>query len=199
MSKLLIAMTIGMMTFACANQARSKAEIPNAADSKAEAPAGPLKRHIVSFDEVYPAVSLKEYALVTDNFERDRPEADAVIKAKIGLPHAMQTKKREDFDAVLGRIFTFTSQDEFVDREGYIANRVGDPSKVKQADYRSVTVQFIDGRALVTYSNIVEDQPGGPGAWKADMTWADVLVKQDGQWKYETVHQIDFRDLTTKK
>ena len=68
---------------------------------------------------------------------------------------------------------------------------------MKQADYRNVVVQFIGDRALVTYSNIVEDQPGGPGAWKADMTWADVFVREDGKWKYEAVHVIEFKDLTT--
>jgi len=74
------------------------------------------------------------------------------------------------------------------------------PYKVKQVDYRNVVVQFIaGGRALVTYSNIVEDQPGGSGAWNADMTWADILLKENGAWKYETVHLIDFRDLTTSQ
>ena len=65
------------------------------------------------------------------------------------------------------------------------------------SDYWGFVVQFIDGRALVTYLNIVEDEPGGPGAWKADMTWADILVNEDGKWKYELIHLIDFRDLTT--
>lgn len=196
MAKLLIAALVVTLTISCTTQ---RPEGSNAANAKVEDPSGPLKRHLIAFEEIYPTVGLKDYALVTDNLERDRPEANAVINAKIGLPHAMQTKKREDFEAVLGRTFTFTSQDEFFDREGYIANRVGDPSKVKRADYRNVTVQFIGGRAMVTYSNIVEDQPGGPGAWKADMTWADVFVKENGQWKYEVVHLIDFRDLSTAK
>lgn len=186
-----------LLATGCAERASSNAPPTDAASP------GPVKRHIIPFGEIHPTVGLKEYTLVTDDLERDRPEADEVVRVKIGLPHAMQTKRREDFEAVLGRDFVFTAIDEhFDDREAYISNRVVDPSKVKQADYRNVTVQFIGAtrdRALVTYSNIVEDEPGGPGAWKADMTWADILAKEGGRWKYEIVHTIEFRDLTTPK
>jgi len=135
--------------------------------------------------------------LITDDLERDRSEAEAVIQTKIELPHAMQTKERNHFESILSKGFIFQAADGFFDRDGYINNRVGDPSKVRQADYRNVVVQFIGDRALVTYSNIVEDEPGGPAAWKADMSWADILAKEDGRWKYETVHMIEFKDLTS--
>ena len=162
--------------------------------SKSSAPVMQFK---LATDSKYPTVVLKEYTLISDDLERDRRDADAVIRTKAGLPYAMQTKQRADFEGILAKNFTFRGESEFFDREGYISNRVGDPAKVKQADYRNVVVQFFGERALVTYSNIVEDQPGGPGSWKADMTWADVFAKDDGQWKYETVHLIEFRDLTT--
>jgi hypothetical protein len=120
------------------------------------------------------------------------------MRTKLGLPRAMQTKRREDFEAIIGSDYSFRGEDEFYpDREAYVANRVGDPSKVKQADYRNVVVQFITpDLALVTYSNLVEDEPGGPGAWKADMTWADILKKQNGRWLYQIVHTIAFKDMT---
>jgi hypothetical protein len=159
-----------------------------------------VKQFPVKAQPTHPTVGLTDYVLITDNFERDKAEAEAVIQAKIGLPYAMQTKKLEDFESILARKFVFRGEDEFFDREGYIANRVGDPERVKSADYRNVVVQFITPeRALVTYSNIVEDQPGGPGSWKADMSWADVLVKEDGKWKYEIVHTIAYKDLTIPK
>lgn len=158
------------------------------------------KQFPIAYRSKYATVSLKEYVLISDDLERDRAEAQAVVQAKMELPRAMQTKDRKDFENILARNFVFRSEDEFFDRSGYINNRVEDPSKVKQADYRNMAVQFITPeRALVTYSNLVEDQPGGPGAWKADMTWADIIVKEDGQWKYETVHQVLFKDLTTLK
>ena len=158
-----------------------------------------LKQYKLTTEPKYPKVGLKEYTLITDDLERDRSIAEAVIQAKIGLPHAMQTKQRTDFEAVLARNFMFRGENEFYDREGYISNRVGDPIKVKQVDYRNVAVQLYGDRALVTYSNIAEDEPGGPGSSKADMSWADVLAKEDGQWKYESVHLIEYRDLTSPK
>lgn len=148
----------------------------------------------------YPSVDLHEYTLITRDLERDRSEADSIIQTKMELPHAMQTKVRSDFERILARDFVFQGGDEFFDREGYIANRVADASRVKQADYRNVVVQFVSSeRALVTYSNIVEDEPGGPGAWKAEMTWADIIVREDGNWKYQIVNQTGFKDLTTPK
>lgn len=172
----------------------------NGSTSSKTAPRGAVKEHRLSIRSDHPTVGLNEYVLISDDLDRDRAEAEAVIQAKIGLPYAMQTKERKDFEAVLGRNYIFRGEDEFFDREGYIENRVNDPSKVKSADYRNVVVQFITPeQALVTYSNIVEDQPGGPGAWKADMSWADVLIKEDGKWKYEIVHTIAFKDLTTPK
>lgn len=144
----------------------------------------------------YPSVGLREYTLITDDLERDRAEAEAVLQAKMELPRAMHTKEREHFEQALGRDFTLHAKDEFFSREGYIRNRVEDPSHVRRADYRNVTVQLIGDLALVTYSNVVEDEPGGRGAWKADMTWADILSKEEGRWKYVAVHQIEFTDLT---
>ena len=158
-----------------------------------------LEQFKLTTEPKYPKVGLKEYTLITDNLERDRSIAEAVIQAKIGLPHAMQTKQRPDFEAVLARNFMFRGENEFYDREGYISNRVGDPIKVKQVDYKNVAVQLYGDRALVTYSNIAEDEPGGPGSSKADMSWADVLAKEEGQWKYESVHLIEYRDLTIPK
>lgn len=159
----------------------------------------PARPFTLTTQSKYPTVGLKDYVLITNDLERDRAKAEAVVQAKLELPRAMQTKRREDFERVLARNYTFRAPDEFFDRAGYIENRVGDPSKVKWVEYRNVVVQFIGDWALITYSNVVEDEPGGLGAWKADMTWADVLVKEDGTWKYETIHQIEFKDLTTGK
>ena len=197
MFKLAIAISTAMIAAGCASQQVSTAHPQNPGDAGATAPAArKMEKHRVPMEPVHPTVGLPEFTLVTDDPQRDREDAVNVIRAKIGLPRAMQTKERKDFEAVLGPRFTMTAKDEFFDREGYINNRVGDPAKVKQADYRDVVLQFIGrDRALVTYSNIVEDQPGGPGAWKADMTWADVLVRENGEWKYELVHLIAFKEL----
>jgi hypothetical protein len=147
----------------------------------------------------YSNAGLKEYVLISDNLERDRADAEAIIQSKVEFVRAMQTKVRAHFEPFLAHNFIFRTSDQFFDRNEYINDRVADPSKVKQADYMNVVVRFIGDIALVTYSNIVEDQPGGPGAWKAHMTWADVLSKEDGRWKFSAMHLIEFRDLTTPK
>jgi hypothetical protein len=53
-----------------------------------------------------------------------------------------------------------------------------------------VVLQFIGEMAFLTYRNIVVLEPGGPEN-TAHMTWADMLVKEDGLWKFVSVHLID--------
>jgi hypothetical protein len=156
----------------------------------------PLQQFKLTIVPKYPNIGLKEYVLISDDLERDRADAEAVIQLKFEAVRAMQTKLRENFEPYLARNFIFRSNDQFFDRNEFINNRVlANPMKVKQADYLNVVVQFIGDIALVTYSNIVESQPG-PGAHKANMTWADILSKEDGRWKASTVHLIRFERLT---
>jgi len=48
---------------------------------------------------------------------------------------------------------------------------------------------------MLTYRNIVEDEPGGPGAWKAEMVWSEIFVKEDGRWKVAALHSIQLKML----
>ena len=167
--------------------------------ASAPEPVSPLKQFKLTSVPKYPNAGLKEYVLISDDLERDRADAEAVIQTKVELVRAMQTKLREHFEPSLAPDFIFHGKDEFFDRNAYIDNRVGDPLKVKQADYQNVVVRFIGNIALVTYSNIVQAQPGGPGAPRANMIWADILSKEGGRWKFSAMHLIEFRDLTTPK
>ncbi len=201
--KLLIAITAFFIT-ACLSACNGSDAISSNAGDYSNTATQPetvaiLKQFNLTTEPKYPNIGLKEYTLITDDLERDRAIAEAVIQAEIGLPHAMQTKQRPDFEAVMAKNFMFRAENEFFDREGYISNRVGDSSKVKQVDYRNVAIQLYGDRALVTYSMIVENEPGGSGSLKADMSWADVLVKEDGQWKYESAHLIESRAVTPAK
>ena len=178
----------------CTTRETTSANLSNIAVSATDTKARTaMKQFKLTTQSKYPTVGLNEYTLITDDLERNRPEAEAAIQTKIELPHAMQTKERKDFESILSKNYVFRGPEEFYDRDGYINNRVGDPSRVKQAVYRNVVVQFVGDRALITYSNLVEDEPGGKEVW--DMTWADVLIKEDGQWKYEVVHLIEFKIL----
>lgn len=167
-----------------------------AAQHEQYAPKRGVRQVLLSTVSPFPSVKLSEYTLVTQDVENDRAKAEAVVQAKMLLPFAMHTKKRSDFERALAHDFSFRGETEFYDREAYISNRLADLSKVKRADYQNLVVQFIGDFALVTYSNVVEDEPGGGGEWKG--TWADVLTKEDGKWKYQAIHLIAFQEPSSR-
>ena len=138
----------------------------------------------------YPTVGIREYTLITDNVEAQRADAEAIMQVKIELPRAMQTKDPAQFDRVLARDFIFRGEDEFYTRADYIRDRTSGEGRVKTADYQNLVLQFFGDVAMLTYRNIVEEEPGGPGAWKAEMIWSEMFVKEDGRWKVAALHLI---------
>ena len=143
----------------------------------------------------YPTVGIKEYTLITDDVETHRADAEAIMQVTIEIPRADQTRDEAQFDRILARNFTFRGEDEFFNRSDYIHDRVTSPDQVKTADYQNIVLQFFGDMALLTYRNIVVDEPGSPGSWKAEMTWADIFVKEDGKWKIGAIHLIDVKML----
>ena len=87
-------------------------------------------------------------------------------------------------------VFTFRGESEFFNRADYIRDRTTGEGRVKTADYQNLVLQFFGEVAMLTYRNIVEDEPGGPGSWKAEMIWSEMFVKEDGRWKGASLHQI---------
>jgi hypothetical protein len=142
-----------------------------------------------------PTVGIKEYTLITDNLEAQRADAEAIMQLKIELPRAMQTKDPAQFDRVLARDFTFRAEDQFHNRADYIRDRTTSEDRVKTADYQNLVLQFVGDVAMLTYRNVVEDEPGGPTAWKAEMIWSDIFVKEDGRWKVGAIHLIKLNML----
>jgi ketosteroid isomerase-like protein len=139
----------------------------------------------------YPQVRLSSYTLVYDeNEEARKDEAEAVMQVKIELPRAVQTKDAERFERILTRDFVFRAEHQFYGRADYIRERANNKDTVITADYENVVLQFIGNVALLTYRNIVAMEPGGP-EHTVYMTWADVLVKEGGKWKFRAVHLID--------
>ncbi len=139
----------------------------------------------------YPQVRLSSYTLIYDDKEGPRKdEAEAVMQVKIELPRAVQTKDAERFGRILARDFVFRAEDQSYGRADYIRERVNNKDTVITADYENVVLQFIANVALLTYRNVVVMESGGP-EHTAHMTWADILVKEGGQWKFRAVHLID--------
>jgi len=72
-----------------------------------------------------PGVDLNTYTLITSNPDADRPEAEAILEAKVSWPRAMQTKDAFLFDRILARGFTFREADgRLLERDAYIRDRV---------------------------------------------------------------------------
>jgi len=53
---------------------------------------------------------MSSYTLITDNPERDRPEAAELMRVKADLPCAAQTKDEALFESILARYFTFANE-----------------------------------------------------------------------------------------
>jgi Domain of unknown function (DUF4440) len=138
----------------------------------------------------YPQVRLSSYTLLSDDVEARKADAEAVMQVKIELPRAVQTKEADRFDRILARNFVFRTDDQFYNRADYIRARANNKDTVRTAAYENVVLQFIGDIAFLTYRNVVVVEPGGP-EHTVHMTWADILVKEDGQWKFSAVHLID--------
>jgi hypothetical protein len=155
-----------------------------------EAEAKPATQVALTTRSKYPQVRLSSYALISDDVEARKADAEAVMQVKIELPRAVQTKEADRFDRILARNFVFRADDQFYNRDDYIRARANNKDTVMTADYENVVLQFTGDIAFLTYRNIVVVEPGGPEN-TAHMTWADILVKEDGQWKFSAVHLID--------
>jgi ketosteroid isomerase-like protein len=139
----------------------------------------------------YPQIRLGTYTLVcNDDLEARKADAEAIMQVKIEFPRAVQTKEADRFERILAREFVFRAADEFYGRADYIRERANNKDTVMTTDYENVVLQFVGDVALLTYRNIVVMEPGGP-EHTAHMTWADILVKENGQWKFRAVHLID--------
>ena len=140
-------------------------------------------------------IDISGYTLITDNAEAHRADAEAVMRVKKNYPLAMRTKDRALFDRILARDFTFRGRTDFFGREDYINNRVQGAITDWSVKYENIALQFIGEIALVTYHNVIKgkDESGKPN-YTEYMTWADIYVKENGEWKIGAVHLIDYRE-----
>lgn len=147
----------------------------------------------IKIDRPSPTIEMSSYVLITDNPERDRPEATELMRVKADLPRAVQTKNKALFESILARDFTFRGEDEWYGRDAYIRDRVESRERVITVRYENLVLQFFGEMALLTYRNVLNHTDS---AGKPDMlylSWADVWVKQDGKWKVGAIHLISER------
>jgi len=141
-----------------------------------------------------PGITIGSYTLITDDLDAHRADAGAIMRLKREWPLAMQTKNAALFNRILARDFTFREADgRFYEREAYIRDRVEREETVASAQYENLVLQFFGPAALLTYRNTVKgrDASGRPETWY--MTWADIFVQEEGEWKIGASHMIDER------
>ena len=143
-----------------------------------------------------PKIGISSYTLITDDAEAHRADAEAVMRVKKNFPLAVMTKDRALFERILARNFVFRGEGEngLLRREDYINNRVQSTGAIELVQYENMVLQFFGEIAVITYRNVLKnkDASGQPEDTEY-ISWADVYVKEDGEWKIGTAHIIDYR------
>lgn len=143
-----------------------------------------------------PKIIISSYTLITDDEEARRADAEAVMRVKKNFPLAVMTKDRALFERILARDFVFRGEGEngLLRREDYINNRVQATGVIELVKYENMVLQFFGEIAVVTYRNVLKnkDASGQPDDTEY-IPWADVYVKEDGEWKIGAAHVIDYR------
>lgn len=143
-----------------------------------------------------PKIVVSSYKLLSDDVEAHRADAEAVMRVKKNFPLAVMTKDRALFERILARNFVFRGEGEngLLRREDYINDRVQSTGAIELVQYENMVLQFFGEIAMVSYRNVLKnkDASGQPDDTEY-ISWADVYVKENGEWKIGTAHVIDYR------
>ena len=147
-------------------------------------------------ETIHPNIGISGYTLITNNAEAQRVDAEAVMRVKKNFPLAVMTKDRALFERILARDFVFRGEGEegLLRRDDYINNRVQSQGAIGFVQYENMVLQFIGDTAVITYRNVLKnkDANGQPDDTEY-ISWADIYVKEEGEWKIGAVHVIDYR------
>ena len=160
--------------------------------SKQKRPGKKFSQVVLKVNYVIPTVGISEYTLITDDLEAQRKDAEAIMLRKKDMPLAVQRHDAALFNSWCARDFVSRGEQEFLgSREEYIKDHVNATWNVLDARYENLVLQFFGETALLTYRNIVKekDEKGAPTTWL--YTWADIWVKEDGEWKVGAIYVID--------
>ena len=153
-----------------------------------------LSQVIIKEETGNPNIGITSYTLITDNAEAHRADAEAVMRVKKNFPLAVLTRNRALFERILARDFVFRGEGGMGSREEYINRRV-EPGLGFVVQYENMVLQFFGEIAVMTYRNVIKnkDANGQPDGTEY-MSWADVYVKENGEWKIGAAHIIDYRE-----
>lgn len=144
----------------------------------------------------HPQIEIGSYTLLSRDAAAQRADAEAVMELKKKFPLAVMTKDRELFDRILSRDFVFRGEgdDGLLTRADYIQNRVNATGSIERVRYENLVLQFFGDVAVLTYRNVLKnkDAAGQPDETE-HISWADVYVKESGEWKIGAAYVIDYR------
>jgi ketosteroid isomerase-like protein len=187
-----ILLICSLLLTGCQNRTEPVAQKPNVP------PTNEIGKEIVQtnvkFDSGNPNIGINSYTLISDNAEKQRADAEAIMQVKKNFPLAVQTKDHALFERILARDFIFRGEMGIMRRDEYIKDRTSSLGKVLTADYENIALQFFGDIAVMTYRNIVKgtDEKGAPDPPEY-ISWMDVYVKENSEWKIGSVHVIDYR------
>ncbi len=158
-------------------------------------PAGLSTARQVTLGNTTPTVDIQRYTLISGpGGDRDE-DAARILETKRKWPLAMQSQEKDAFEEILASGFTFTDGGQLMNRADYIADRTA-PSewKITQVHYDNLTLQFFGDIGVLSYRNRVTNENTETGATEIEyISWVDVYVQEDGQWKIGSAHVVDFR------
>lgn len=140
-------------------------------------------------------VELSAYTLIAPEGTDRTSDANEIMKLKRRWPLAMQSLDVNEFEAILSSDFTFKSPDEFFNRAEYIQNRTRpDDWKITFVKYDNVTLQFTgEESAVLSYRNHIRNEHSVTHETEIEhITWVDTFVKEQGDWKIQSAHAIDY-------
>lgn len=140
-----------------------------------------------------PGIFIKGLTLVTKHYEQEEKDATEILELKHLWPLAMKTKNRQLFENILAKDFSFIGEGEFFNRTDYIEDRVNGTWEIDAVSYENLVLQFFGHLAILTYRNKLDgtDNKGVPN--KEYYSWADIYIKERGQWKILSSHNIEGR------
>ncbi|MDZ4792868.1 MAG: nuclear transport factor 2 family protein [Bacteroidota bacterium] len=150
---------------------------------------------VIVEDNSTPSVDISKYTLVSNQQKERRNHAKEILKVKRKWPLAMQSLNPLEFDSILSKNFTFKGSDKFFNRADYIKNRTTpDEWKITSVKYDNVTLQFFGDTGVLSYLNHITNKNVNTAAIEYEhISWVDIYVIEDGKWKIEAAHAIDYR------
>ncbi len=138
-----------------------------------------------------PTVGINHFTLITNDLQRDSANAQAILRAKVILPLAMQRHDESLFESVLSKDFVSQGEDEFFNRKEYIQDRVSGKWTIWDVQYENLVLEFFDDIAVLTYRNTVKEKDEAGKQQIYHWTWTDIWVKENGNWKIKVLRAID--------